>query len=73
MAEMLSIMRIISYDDKDDQPLKDIQQIYKETKRVKPFNLENEQLSMNNLMDLLNMRIAIYPRTVVEDKKMLEE
>ena len=70
---MLSIMRIISYDDKDDQPLKDIQQIYKETKRVKPFNLKNEHLSMNNLMDLLNMRIAIYPRTVVEDKKMLEE
>ena len=70
---MLSIMRIISYDDKDDQPLKDIQQIYKETKRVKPFNLKNEQLSMNNLMDLLNMRIAIYPRTVTEDKKMLEE
>ena len=68
MAEMLSIMRIISYDDKDDQPLKDIQEIYKETKRVKPFNLKNEQLSMKNLMDLLNMRIALYPRTVAEDK-----
>ena len=68
MAEMLSIMRIISYDDKDDQSLKDIQFIYKENKRVKPFSLKNEQLSMNNLMDLLNMRIAIYPRTVAEDK-----
>ena len=68
MAEMLSIMRIISYDDKDDQPLKDIQEIYKENKRVKPFNLKNEQLSMKNLMDLLNMRIALYPRTVAEDK-----
>ena len=68
MAEMLSIMRIISYDDKDDQPLKDIQEMYKENKRIKPFNLKNEQLSMNNLMDLLNMRIAIYPRTVTEDK-----
>ena len=68
MAEMLSIMRIISYDDKDDQPLKDIQEIYKENKRIKPFNLKNEQLSMKNLMDLMNMRIALYPRTVAEDE-----